>query len=108
MAHPGAGQEPLTGPTGPARAGEYPTYSAEHNLGFERLVFLSDGVFAIAITLSWRWTYACPNWRRSGSTPTSRQRILGLAPRFLVYALSFLIIAGFWMEHHRMFHHIER
>ena len=25
-----------------------------------------------------------------------------------MYALSFLIIAGFWMEHHRMFHHIER
>ena len=76
MAHPGAGQEPLTGPTGPARAGEYPTYSAEQNLGFERLVFLSDGVFAIAMILL-ALDVRLPNWRRSGSTPTSRRRTWG-------------------------------
>ena len=51
MAHPGAGQEPLTGPTGPVRAREFPTYPAEQGLGFARLVSLSDGVFAIALTL---------------------------------------------------------
>ncbi|HEX2326797.1 MAG TPA: TMEM175 family protein [Chloroflexota bacterium] len=107
MAQPGAGQEPLTGSTGPVRAGGYPTYPAEQGLGFARLVSLSDGVFAIALTLlaiDVRLPELAPEQVDAG-LPAA---VLGLTPQFLVYALSFLIIAGFWMEHHRMFHHIER
>ena len=101
------GQEPLTGSTGPVRARDYPIYPAEQGLASRRLVSLSDGVFATALTL-----LAIDVRPPEPGTGAGRVRppggVLGLAPQFLVYALSFLIIAGFWMEHHRMFHHIER
>jgi uncharacterized membrane protein len=76
-------------------------------VGFERLVFLSDAVFAIAMTLL-ALDVRLPELAPEQTAADLPAAVLGLAPEFSVYALSFLIIAGIWLEHHRMFNHIER
>jgi len=76
-------------------------------LGFERLVFFSDAVFAIAITL-----LALEIRLPGGETAMDDARLfaalLEIWPRYLAYALSFLVIGTFWIGHHRKFRHIQR
>lgn len=62
---------------------------------FDRVVMLSDGVFAIAITLlafdirgPARWTTLADIWA-------------ALAPQLDMYALSFLVISVYWLAHRR-------
>ncbi|MBV8684537.1 MAG: DUF1211 domain-containing protein [Caulobacteraceae bacterium] len=64
---------------------------------FDRVIMLSDGVFAISMTLlalemyaPSKWTTALDIWRT-------------LAPQLDAYALSFLVIAVFWLAHRRFF-----
>jgi uncharacterized membrane protein len=69
----------------------------------ERIIFFSDAVFAIAITLL-VLELAVPE------VPADR---LGAAlaeqlPHFFAYVLSFLVIGQYWMTHHRLFRHIRR
>jgi uncharacterized membrane protein len=62
----------------------------------ERLLTLSDGVFAIAMTLLVLGISV-----RSGLSPSDFRHALGdTAPQLLAYALSFVVIAGFWLDHH--------
>jgi uncharacterized membrane protein len=72
----------------------------------ERLIFLSDGVFAIAMTLL-AVNLALPEII-SGSTPDLGQRLLALGPRYFSYALSFLVIASYWRSDQKTFQHIVR
>jgi uncharacterized membrane protein len=62
---------------------------------FDRLIMLSDGVFAIAITLlafdlhvPETWTGVADLWN-------------GLAPQLDAFALSFLVISIYWLSHRR-------
>jgi uncharacterized membrane protein len=64
---------------------------------FDRVIMLSDGVFAISMTLlalemrgPTTWTTAAELWRV-------------LAPQLDAYALSFLVIGVFWLAHRRFF-----
>jgi uncharacterized membrane protein len=64
---------------------------------FDRVIMLSDGVFAISMTLlaleirgPTTWTTAADIWRT-------------LAPQLDAYALSFLVIGVFWLAHRRFF-----
>lgn len=79
----------------------------EDALGFERLIFFSDAVFAIAITL-----LALEIRLPGGEAPLDDARLLTallkIWPRYLAYALSFLVIGTFWIGHHRKFRHIQR
>lgn len=68
----------------------------------ERLVFFSDAVFAIAITLLVIELHP-PHLERWSS---DRSHIVGLInqiPAFLGYFISFAVIGNFWMGHHRAF-----
>ncbi|MEU6275144.1 TMEM175 family protein [Streptomyces populi] len=66
-----------------------------------RLLALSDGVFAIAMTL-----LALDITLPAGLDPTGFERALGeVVPNLLAYAISFLVIAAFWRGHHEMFRH---
>jgi uncharacterized membrane protein len=76
-----------------------------------RLAFFSDGVFAIAMTLLVvQFTVpAIPNGLSQAET--GHQLASGLAalkPAYLSFALSFLVIARFWVTSHRRFQHLRR
>src|SRR5579863_9784914 len=69
-----------------------------------RILALSDGVFAIAVTLL-ILDIAVPATTSDDALP---KVLLGLWPRYLAYALSFLVIARFWVIHHGSFQLIVR
>ncbi|TQK50110.1 putative membrane protein [Streptomyces sp. SLBN-118] len=67
--------------------------------GSARLLALSDGVFAIALTL-----LALDISVPAGLNPAGFRHALGdVTPNVWAYALSFLVIAAFWRGHHQIF-----
>lgn len=78
----------------------------EDHTGLERLVFFSDAVFAIAITL-----LALEIRLPPGEYATSAAllaALLGLWPKYLSYGVSFLVVGSYWLAHHRMYRSIAR
>jgi uncharacterized membrane protein len=83
-------------------------YNADQNrLGLERLMFFSDAVFAIAITI-----LVLDIRLPSGVDLTSDEQLLrsltALWPKYLAYLISFLVIGLYWMNHHRKFLFIKK
>ncbi len=79
----------------------------EDETGLERLVFFSDAVFAIAITL------LVLNIQLPGNIAGLNDQellasLLAIGPRYFAYIISFLVIGVFWMGHHRRFGLIRR
>jgi len=72
--------------------------------GIGRILALSDGVFAIAITLL-ILEIAVPATTSAADLPKA---LLGLWPSYLAYVLSFLVIARFWVTHRLAFRLIAR
>ena len=67
---------------------------------YDRVIFLSDAVFAIAITL-----LAINLHGSAGGTVTAH--VISLAiPRITGFAISFVVIAFFWFAHHRIFRYV--
>jgi uncharacterized membrane protein len=76
--------------------------------GLERLIFFSDAVFAIAITLL-ILDIRLPEAPVGTTGPNSRElftQLTSLGPQYLAYIISFLVIGLFWMNHHRKFRSI--
>ncbi len=69
----------------------------------DRLEFFSDAVFAIAITLL-AIDIRVPNVEHGRLTAELRH----LLPSIGVYALTFAVVGGHWVGHHRMFRRIVR
>lgn len=72
------------------------------DLALDRLVFFSDAVFAIAITLLVLDIHV-PNFPDRVSVAETWNAFLELGPSFFAFALSFLVIGRFWMGHHERF-----
>ncbi|MEJ2710994.1 MAG: TMEM175 family protein [Anaerolineales bacterium] len=72
--------------------------------GLERIVFFSDAVIAIAITLL-AIEIRLPDEAIAPSELTAA--LLSLIPRYLSFFISFFVIGLFWMSHHRMFEYIH-
>lgn len=70
--------------------------------GLDRILFFSDAVMAIAITLL-VIDLRVPEISR-GLGPALR----GLWPNYLAYVFSFFIIGSYWLSHHRFFRPIRR
>jgi TMEM175 potassium channel family protein len=79
-----------------------------HDLrALERVIFFSDAVFAIAITLL-VLNIAVPIISPNAVATELPSALLATAPKLFSYALSFLVIGAFWLAHTRTFHYIER
>jgi uncharacterized membrane protein len=75
----------------------------EKSLELDRLVFFSDAVVAIAITL-----LALELKVENHTTDFSFENIYEAWPHFLAFVLSFIIIGVFWKIHHQFFMYIGR
>lgn len=73
----------------------------------ERLNTLSDGVFAIVMTI----LILDIKIERSLDSPAASElfrKLWGIVPRIEVYVISFLILGLFWISHHSQFHYIKK
>jgi uncharacterized membrane protein len=75
----------------------------------DRLIFLSDGVFAIAITLlvlEIGLPHLTGGFQSEGNQLPGA--LFGIWPQILTYALSFVIVGVYWISHQRLFQYIRR
>jgi uncharacterized membrane protein len=72
----------------------------------DRIVNLTDGVFAIAITLL-VLDLKVPNIPESLVAAELPGELLALWPKYLSYLLSFVVISIFWTIHHSIFRNIR-
>jgi len=76
-------------------------------LGKNRLEALSDGVFAIAMTLLVLELHV-PNLPPTAPNAQVFPALLMLWPKFATYTVSFLTLGVFWVGHHVLYHGIRR
>ncbi|MEP6946022.1 MAG: TMEM175 family protein [Acidobacteriota bacterium] len=77
-------------------------------LSFERILFFSDAVFAIVITLLVLELKVPIMAREHFSESELRHQLVELIPKFLGFIYSFFIVGLMWVEHHRIFRFIDR
>jgi uncharacterized membrane protein len=70
------------------------------NLEYDRVLFFSDAVFAIAITL------LVVDIRVPDVVEHASEELSKSAGKILSFVISFLVIGLFWMGHHRLFRYI--
>jgi len=101
---PAGAVDPLAGADGAGQRGRRALnpLSVAGNLEYDRVLFFSDAVFAIAITLlvvDIRVPDITGLVNASKALHDARYKILG-------FVISFLVIGLFWMGHHRLFRYI--
>ncbi len=92
-----------------ARKSHKPTLSDtdQDHVGLERIIFFSDAIFSIAVTLL-VLEIRLPTNTSELTNEELLHALLALWPKYLGYVLSFLIIGSFWLGHHRRFRFIQR
>lgn len=75
---------------------------SRESLGYERLVFFSDAVFAIAITLL-ALDIRLPSGREVLTNRDLLRALLDLQSNYLAFMISFLVIGSTWVRHHQRF-----
>ena len=75
-------------------------------LGFERLVFFSDAIFSVAITLM-ALEIRLPDLDPKATADQVNAAILTIVPHLFVYVLSYAVIGTYWMLHRRLFRTIK-
>jgi uncharacterized membrane protein len=101
-----AGNEPPAVPESvstPAPVHASTTGAPEVDTQFERVIFFSDAVFAIAITL------LVIDIRLPDVAGHARPLdvLNALTPQILAFALSFIVVGRYWVSHHSMFGQIR-
>ena len=103
-----AGEPPARADDPPPRAGVVPQrartalnpLAIAGHLEYDRVLFFSDAVFAIAITL------LVVDLRVPDEVLNTGDQLHADKYRILGFAISFLVIGLFWMGHHRLFRYI--
>jgi len=70
-------------------------------LGLNRIEAFSDGVFAIVVTLL-VLELKVPTLHDRTSTSELSHQFVDLAPKFLSWLISFIIVCKFWLNHHHL------
>ncbi|MGD1046874.1 MAG: TMEM175 family protein [Bacteroidota bacterium] len=78
----------------------YPFKEREH-LAFERILFFSDAVFAISITL-FVLEMKVPTIQQEFSELQVEYALLQMTPKIVGFLISFFLIGQIWIEHHRI------
>lgn len=81
--------------------------SRPFELGKNRIEALSDGVFAIAMTLL-ILEFRVPSLPPDAPNVEVVPALLNLWPKFVTYVVSFISLGVFWIGHHNMYHLIRR
>jgi len=76
-------------------------------IGKSRIEALSDGVFAIAMTLL-VLKLEVPEVMHHSSDEGMLHELFGMTPVFMTYVVTFLIAGGFWFLHQLTFHFIRQ
>jgi uncharacterized membrane protein len=76
-------------------------------LNTNRVESLSDAIFAFSMTLL-VLNLGFPDTIVGTSTPRLSDLLAGHITQFVNYAIGFILIAIFWVAHHRQFHFIKR
>lgn len=79
---------------------------ARTNYGTERLAALTDGVFAITLTLL-VLDLKVPHVA-GGSEQVLREELVALIPNAVAWLVSFVLLARFWIIHHMVLETLER
>src|SRR5690348_2104097 len=86
--------------SGPGGAQASP--QVERGLDLDRVVFFSDAVFAISITVL-TLSLRLPTQTTDRGVADALHRAI---PSIVTYVLSFVVVGLFWIAHHRMFRYI--
>jgi uncharacterized membrane protein len=81
----------------------------EIGLSKNRLESLTDGIFSVAMTIL-VLNISVPQISSHSSLIVGTEllkRLFDLWPKILVFGISFIILAIYWMAHHRQFHYIK-
>ena len=81
--------------------------SPEEQLGLERILFFSDAVMAIAITLL-AINIRVPEIDPSRASQELAGRLSAIGPAFMTFFISFIVVGIYWISHHRYFGYIKR
>jgi uncharacterized membrane protein len=78
----------------------------EYHISKNRLETMVDGIFAIAMTIL-VLGISPPKPDISQAPALLAGQIMDLLPEILLFIISFLILAGFWLSHHRQFYFVR-
>lgn len=76
-------------------------------IGTTRVETFSDGVIAIVITIM-VLELKLPDFTHEGTSGSIRQSLQTMLPHLVTYTFSFLMVGIFWLNHHHMFHLLEK
>jgi uncharacterized membrane protein len=77
-------------------------HAASEDIGRGRVEALSDGVFAIVVTLL-VLEIKVPHVEAHDSLPELASALWALAPKFVSWVISFVTVCVIWLNHHRLF-----
>src|SRR5579859_3308398 len=76
------------------------------SLSITRVEAFADGVFAIVITLLILDIHV-PQVQGTPVGPQLVQQLIAMWPKYLAYAMSFIIVGVYWVGHHAQFRYIR-
>ena len=81
--------------------------TATGGLSTHRIEALTDGIYAVAMTLL-VIELKFPEHAHFTTTRELADALLHLLPKAVAWAMSFFVLAFFWIGHHRAFSHVQR